>query len=193
MVGGELELIHQQPVLCKNRFRTHNSHMQEQHVSLLVFPDKVHANISSIYLLIQGCRIHVYRWGTDWEDSDHEWWLANGIYRLTWAPRHCRPAMVLFTFPKFLHGREVFSLQMDWTRNCEIRTSQKKHPFLKPWPPDPLLKTSWQLILINERRYTKNKWLSCIFLPIYIHWKILELSILMLLTPGFEPKSSPSY
>jgi len=39
--------------------------MQEQHVSLLVLPDKVHANISSIYLLIQEHRIHVYGWGTD--------------------------------------------------------------------------------------------------------------------------------
>jgi len=132
--------------------------MQEQHVGLLVLPDKVLANISSIYLLIQECRIHVYRWGTDWEESDHEWWLANGINSLTWAPHHCRQAMVLFTFPKFQHGREVYSPQMNWTRNCEIRTSSKKHQFLKPRAPDPLLKTSWQLILINEWRYMQKKW-----------------------------------
>jgi hypothetical protein len=32
-----------------------------------------------------------------------------------------------------------------------------------------------------------------IFFPIYIYWKSLQLSILVSLTPGFEPKSGPSY
>ena len=188
-INGQLSvktLSGQTGIICK-------SSMYLTTVSSSVLPDKFWANLSSIYFLIQERRIHFSGWGTNWEDSDHEWWLANGICSLPCGLHQCRPAMIFFTFPKFQHGREVFSLEMDQTRNCEIRTSWKKLQFLKLRPPDPLLKTTWQLILINERRYMLKKWPSCTFFPVYIHWNSLQLSILELLTLRFEPKNGQSY
>jgi hypothetical protein len=39
----------------------------------------------------------------------------------------------------------------------------------------------------------QNKWPSCIFFQIYTQWKGLQFSILVMLTPGFEPKGGQSY